>query len=166
MFVAANVETLAMPSNGPALDGGPFSGWATEAVDPEWAPGARTQILTRIAEQPGLELISVNVECRTTMCLVELARPGPGTQPRPNTPEAEVLDTLRIRAPQPPPGAEAATMQLVTSLGMQPRFIMTLAGEPGMQRSVALLMRPGVPPPEMATRHSAEPPAAAEPPRD
>jgi hypothetical protein len=157
LFVAANAQTLS---------GGPFADWATEVVDPEWAPGARTQILTRIAEQPGLELISVNVECRTTMCFVEIARPGPGAQPRPDTPEAQVLDTLRIRAPQPAPGAEATTMQLVTSLGMQPRFIMTLAGEPGMQRSVALLMRPGVPPPEMATRHSAEPPAAAEPPGD
>jgi hypothetical protein len=145
---------------------GPFADWQKEPVDPEWAPGARTQIVSKIAEQPGLELISVNVECRTTMCYVELAQPVPVKPPGPATPETDYLNTLRIRAPQPAPGAEAATTDLMTSLGMQPRFIMTFAGEPGMQRSIALLMRPGVPPPEMAARHSSEPPAPAEPRRE
>jgi hypothetical protein len=107
--------------------------WAAEPVDPEWASLARTQILSKVAERPGLALIALQVECKTTMCRVEMTQPSSAS----NDPPIRLLNTL----------------------GMQPRVIMAAADRPGMRGSVAFLMRPGFAPPAMP-QHAASPPPA------
>jgi hypothetical protein len=105
--------------------------WMAEPIDTEWASGAQTDILSKFAEQAGLKLIALQVECRTTMCLVQMTQP-------------------RSVADDPP-------ARLFSSLGMQPRLIMALVGQAGMKTSVAYLMRPGVAAPEMRA-HGPSPP--------
>ena len=45
--------------------------FAAEAVDPLWATGAERNILGQIA-QANLQLVTMQVECRTSMCRVQL----------------------------------------------------------------------------------------------
>ena len=110
--------------------------WAAEPVDPEWASPARTDILSRFAERPGLAFIALQVECRTTMCRVEMTQPSSAS----NDPPIRLLNTL----------------------GMQPRVIMAAADRPGMRGSVAFLMRPGFAAPAMSQHAASPPPARAE----
>jgi hypothetical protein len=56
--------------------------FAAETVDPLWSTAAESAVLSRIAEVPGAAYVSVNVECRQTLCLlqfVESATPAPGS---------------------------------------------------------------------------------------
>jgi hypothetical protein len=56
--------------------------FAAESVDPVWATATEAGVLRRIAEIPGAAYVSVNVQCRTTLCLlqfVESATPAPGS---------------------------------------------------------------------------------------
>jgi hypothetical protein len=60
-----------------------------ETADAKWSSAAETRILGRIAQIAGLELVSLNAECRTTICRVKLFHP-PGTQVR------SALDALKV----------------------------------------------------------------------
>jgi hypothetical protein len=54
--------------------------FAAESADPQWSTATEAAVLGRIAEIPGAAYASVNVECRTTLCLlqfVESAAPAP-----------------------------------------------------------------------------------------
>jgi hypothetical protein len=51
--------------------------FATESSDPAWSTAAEAQILAKIAEVPGLELVSLDVECRQTLCRLQFVTPGP-----------------------------------------------------------------------------------------
>ena len=56
--------------------------FAAESVDPAWSTATEAGILGRIAEIPGVAYVSLNVECRTTLCLmqfVESATPAPNS---------------------------------------------------------------------------------------
>jgi hypothetical protein len=56
--------------------------FAAENVDPVWSTATEAAVLGRIAEIPGAAYVSVNVECRTTLCLlqfVQSATPAPGS---------------------------------------------------------------------------------------
>lgn len=56
--------------------------FAAESVDPQWSTAKEAAVLGRIAEIPGAAYVSVNVECRTTLCLlqfVESATPAPSS---------------------------------------------------------------------------------------
>ena len=56
--------------------------FAAESVDPAWATATEAGVLGRIAEIPGAAYVSLNVECRTTLCLlqfVESATPAPNS---------------------------------------------------------------------------------------
>jgi hypothetical protein len=59
--------------------------FAAEPIDATWAPGAEAKLLAVFAEIPGLELIDLQVECRSTMCRLQLtqppAEPGQGGLP-------------------------------------------------------------------------------------
>ena len=46
--------------------------FAAEAVDPLWAPGMEGSILGQLAQAKGLRLVTLQVECRTSMCRVQL----------------------------------------------------------------------------------------------
>jgi hypothetical protein len=56
--------------------------FAAENEDPVWSTAAEAGVLGRIAEIPGAAYVSVNVECRTTLCLlqfVQSATPAPSS---------------------------------------------------------------------------------------
>jgi hypothetical protein len=49
--------------------------FAAEPIDTAWAPGAEARLLAVFAEMPGLELIDLQAECRSTMCRLQLTQP-------------------------------------------------------------------------------------------
>ena len=49
--------------------------FAAEPVDPLWASGMEGNILGHIAQAKGLQLVTMQVECRTSMCRVQLVEP-------------------------------------------------------------------------------------------
>ena len=56
--------------------------FAAESVDGAWSTATEARVLGRIAEIPGAAYVSLNVECRTTLCLLQLvqsAAPAPGS---------------------------------------------------------------------------------------
>jgi hypothetical protein len=103
--------------------------FAAEPIDAAWAPGAEARLLAVFAAIPGLELIDLQVECRTTMCRLQLTQP-------------------------PPDPAQSASLPfnlLRDEVGMTPRWMMTLGGgppgaPPGPLRSIAYLWREGFAP--------------------
>ena len=110
--------------------------YAAEPIDPEWAPRAQTDIVSRFAEQPGLGLIALQVECRTTMCQVQITQPS-----------SAALEPL---AREPP-------MDLLNTVGMQLLSLNVLSIQVNMMTSVAYLSRPGHEPVPMRQR-AADPP--------
>jgi hypothetical protein len=108
-----------------------FAKFAAEPIDPEWAPRAQTEIVSKFAEQPGLKLITLQVECRTTLCQVQMT--------------------------QPTSAAGESPVRLLNTSGMQLLFTMTLSSQPSMQGSVAYLLRPGAEMPDLRPR-APEPP--------
>jgi len=62
-----------------------------ETADPGWSSAAEARILGRISQIDGLELVSLNAECRATICRVKLFHP-PGTKMRSS------LDALKLPA--------------------------------------------------------------------
>jgi hypothetical protein len=79
--------------------------FAAETADPKWSNAAEAEILGRVAQVAGLELVSLEAECRATICRVKLFHP-PGTKVRSS------LDTLKIHAEEIGFGhtAEVATL--------------------------------------------------------
>jgi hypothetical protein len=68
--------------------------FAAESVDPAWSTATEAGVLGRIAEIPGAAYVSLNVECRTTLCLlqfVESATP---------TPSSGIADIAKLVEPQ------------------------------------------------------------------
>jgi hypothetical protein len=61
--------------------------FAAENVDPMWSTAAEAGVLGRIAEIPGAAYVSVNVECRTTLCLLQFVH---SATPVPNSGIADV----------------------------------------------------------------------------
>jgi hypothetical protein len=94
----------------------------SEGVDAEWAPVAEAQILDAFAQQTGLRLLDLRVECRTTMCRVQMTQPRgseEGVQPAP----------------------------FLSKLGYQIRFVIGLDNQAGGRGAIAYLLRPGAQPP-------------------
>jgi hypothetical protein len=91
--------------------------FAAESIDREWAPRGETEILSRFAEQPGLQLLAVQVECRTTLCEVQMTQPSSAAR-------------------EPP-------MALLNTSGMRLLSVNTRGSQPSMQITVAILSRPG-----------------------
>jgi hypothetical protein len=90
--------------------------FGVESVDTAWSDGAEADILGRFAQRAGLKLIDLQVECRSTMCRLQMAQP---------TPQADS---------QPLP-------DLLRSLDLQPRFLMSIIDSYGNLKSVAYLPR-------------------------
>ena len=95
-----------------------------ESIDVEWAPMAEAEILDRFAQQTGIRLVDLRVDCRTTLCRVQM------TQPRPSE---ETVQPLRF----------------LTSLGYRARFVVALGNQAGGIGTIAYLMRPGTEPPAL-----------------
>jgi hypothetical protein len=100
--------------------------FAAEPIDATWAPGAEAGLLARFAQMPGLKLIDLQVECRSTMCRFQLTQPtGPTMQGSPSA-----FDVLR------------------DEFGLTPRWMMSVVDRPNAPtgRSIAYLWRDGFAP--------------------
>jgi hypothetical protein len=99
--------------------------FAAEPVDAVWAPGAEADLLAKFAQMPGLKLIDIQVECRSTMCRLAL------TQPR--------------EPPGERPASNPAPFNLLHGSidGVEPRWMMVVGDGTGPTRSVAYLWREG-----------------------
>jgi hypothetical protein len=51
-----------------------------ETADPRWSSGMEARILGEVAQIPGLKLVSLEAQCRATICRVKLFHPA-GTKP-------------------------------------------------------------------------------------
>ena len=96
--------------------------FAAESVDANWAPGAEGSILSKFAEMPGLALISMQVECRSTMCRLQVASP--------NSPDA----------------ASRPFNILVDSIGLETRWKIAIIDPSGALQSVAYMRRESMAP--------------------
>jgi hypothetical protein len=92
--------------------------FAREAVDPLWASGMERNILGQIA-QANLQLVTMQVECRTSMCRVHLMEP-PSKSPD-----------------------MAAFRDLVRGFGLDVWRMQNLGNQSGVTTTVAYLARPG-----------------------
>jgi hypothetical protein len=93
--------------------------FATESVDPLWASGMEGNILSHIAQAKGLQLVTMQVECRTSMCRVHLMEP-PSKSPDMN-----------------------AFRDLVRGFGLDVWRMQYLGNQSGAATTVAYLARPG-----------------------
>jgi hypothetical protein len=92
--------------------------FAAEAVDPLWATGVERNILDQIA-QANLQLVTMQVECRTSMCRVQLVEP-------------------------PSKSADMAAFQdLVRGFGLDVWRMQNLGNQSGATTTVAYLARRG-----------------------
>ncbi|HSC16040.1 MAG TPA: hypothetical protein VLI71_13030 [Gammaproteobacteria bacterium] len=66
--------------------------FAAERVDPVWSTATEATVLGRIAEIPGAAYVSVNVECRTTLCLLQFVE---SSTPAPSSGIAEVINLVK-----------------------------------------------------------------------
>jgi hypothetical protein len=92
--------------------------FAAEPVDPLWATGVERNILGQLA-QANLQLVTMQVECRTSMCRVQLMEP-PSKSP----------DTAAFR-------------DLVRGFGLDVWRMQNLGNQSGAATTVAYLARPG-----------------------
>jgi hypothetical protein len=102
--------------------------FAAEPVDATWAPGAEADLLGKLAQIPGLALTGLRVECKSTMCRMQLALPRtPGAPPRTD-----------------PIGFEQSR-QFADSVGLEFGWVMGIVDGSGTLRSVMYLRRKGIP---------------------
>lgn len=100
--------------------------FAAEPVDAAWATSAEADMLAKFAQIPGLKLIDLQVECRSTMCRLQLTQPGT------------------------PDGSRQPFSLLRDSVGLTPRWMMVVPQPGGGMKSVAYLWRDGFAPQPLA----------------
>ena len=98
--------------------------FAAEPIDATWAAGAEADVLAVFAQMPGLKLIDLQVECRSTMCRLQITQPGGGPEPDGRRPFNILLDEI----------------------GYEPRWMMAIQERAGPMRSIAYLWRDGFAP--------------------
>jgi hypothetical protein len=89
--------------------------FTAEAVDPRWAPEAEAHILGEIAQVTGLKLVTLRVECKTSLCRLHVSQ-----------------QELSRSNPFP---------KLVDRLGLKPRWVMAVVDRNGVPTSLAYLKR-------------------------
>jgi hypothetical protein len=125
----ALADLATSPPPGIALDDLPMSpppemlagerDFAAEGVDPQWATATEADILGKIAQINGLTVVDLRVECRTTMCRVQLV------EPRRTTPESPY----------------GSFPDLVETFGLAPRWVISVVNRSGTLTSIAYLSR-------------------------
>lgn len=107
--------------------------FAAEPIDGAWAPGAEANLLSTFAQISGLELVDLQVQCRSTMCEVQLT---------------QSIAFSRGSSREPP-------FQIGDQVGMKPRWTMSVVdgaaparppqiGDPPLPlKSIAYLWRDG-----------------------
>jgi hypothetical protein len=66
--------------------------FAAESADPGWSTAAEARVLAGFAAIPGLSLVSLHVECRATLCLLQFVEPQ---TPAPNQPNPNVDEIVQ-----------------------------------------------------------------------
>ena len=94
--------------------------FSAEPVDAAWAPGAEADILGRFARVNGLALIGIQVECKSTMCRLQVASPKSSNGGGP-----DLFDFFN------------------NSLGLKPRWVGIAVDGSGMMQWVAYVGREG-----------------------
>ena len=94
--------------------------FAAEPIDESWARGQQTEILSEISQLQGLALLDLRVECRSTMCRVQMSQPRGDGAP--------------------------AFRDVAKAIGMEPQWVMSLAGPGGSLNTVGYLWRDGYAP--------------------
>jgi hypothetical protein len=94
--------------------------FSAEPVDATWAPGAEADILGRFARVDGLALIGLQVECKSTMCRLQVASPKSSSGGGP-----DLFDFFN------------------NSLGLKPRWVRVADDGSGMMQWVAYVGREG-----------------------
>jgi hypothetical protein len=97
--------------------------FSAESVDATWAPGAEADILDRFARVNGLALIGLQVECKSTMCRLQVASPKSSSGGEP-----DLFDFFR------------------NSLGLRPRWIQLGVDSSGTRQWIAYVGREGMDP--------------------
>ena len=90
--------------------------FAAEAVDPRWSAETEAHILGEIAQVTGLKLVTLQVECKTTLCRLHVAQ-----------------QELR-NGPSP-------ILEIVARLGMKTRWVVSTQDRNGVPASLAYLER-------------------------
>ena len=115
------VEAL-NPSLLPGVTNDPLtSSFVAEDTDPSWSDFAEAQILGEISRLGGLSLITIDVECRTTLCRVQ-----------------SVFPTTDARARQRILGVSA-------TLGLEPRPVLAVSNKSGNVAFLAYFSRSKTP---------------------
>lgn len=70
--------------------------FAVEPTDPSWSDFAEAQILSEISRLGGLSLITIDVQCRTTLCRVQSVFPSTDARARQRI--VDVASTLGLEA--------------------------------------------------------------------
>jgi hypothetical protein len=97
--------------------------FSAERVNATWAPGAEANILGRFARVNGLALINLQVECKSTMCRLQVASPKSSSGGGP-----DLFDFFN------------------NSLGLKPRWVRVAVDGSGMMQWVAYVGREGMGP--------------------
>ncbi len=102
--------------------------FAAEPVDATWAPGAEADLLAKFAQMPGLKLLDLQVECRSTTCRLQLTQPSwaPPVEGGPGGPRPFNIT--------------------LDSVGLEPRWMITNFDGSNAMKSVAYLWREGFAP--------------------
>jgi hypothetical protein len=107
--------------------------FAAESIDASWAQGAENDIFAKVAQIPGLRLVDLGVECRSTMCLLQM--------------------THTITQPAGAPATSGPPfLEVVRSIGLEPRWMLTMRDRYGTGRSLAYVWREGLAPPRPVLR--------------
>ena len=69
--------------------------FAAESVVPAWSTATEAGVLGRIAEIPDAAYVSLNVECRTTLCLLQFVQ---STTPAPNSGIAKLVEPQGLKS--------------------------------------------------------------------
>lgn len=94
--------------------------FAAEPIDESWARGQEAEVLGKISQLQGLALLDLRVECRSRMCRIQMA--------------------------QPLGQAEPPFRDVAAAIGMEPQWVMSLAGPGGSLNTVGYLWRDGYAP--------------------
>lgn len=109
--------------------------FAAERVDPAWASAMEGHILGEIARTPSLELVTLQVECRTRTCRVHLVQQqSQGAEP------GIVFPSVRPD-PRTGSGRAASFGTFVSRLGLDPRWVASVVDRNGTPTSLAYLAR-------------------------
>jgi hypothetical protein len=131
--IAQALEDLQMPTPPELLEA--ERAFAAERVDPTWASATEGQILGQIARTNALQLVTLQVECRTSMCRVHLVQQQlQGAEP------SIVFPSLR--GPRIGTGRAATFGNFVDTLGLDPRWVASVVDGNGTPISLAYLARP------------------------